>query len=263
MNLQEGTFKNFYKALVPAVFGCTLYTPSPPPQPSVFSSSVLFKRHAETSTPGRAVGRSAQAAAWTCPPSASAAWGASREAAAWGWRVPAASRYTKTSSSPSPKPGAARWTPPRTSWEQAWRWSEELWSSPSLGSPQGLLVACPRSRNHCLSGYPARIESPTAAMVFNPRARQVATCREDEQSLWAVHSPPQPRLTRARKILPQLRRLSLPPSDYTRTQPAVQFMKGGWGRDAFIAGCLHYAGEKASHSSGDWSSAPHTVSLCR
>lgn len=209
-----------------------------------------FRTHAGTLTPSRAVGRSAQAAAWTCPPSFSAAWGASKEAAAWGWRVPAASRCTKTSSSPSPKPGAGRWTPPRTSWGQAWRWSEGLSSSPSLGSPQGLLVACPRSRNHRLSGYPAGlapIEFPT--MVFNPHARQVATCWEDERSLWAVHSPPQRRLARARKILPQPVLSTVWLHAHTASR-AIYEGRGGVGERCLHHWLPHAAGEKARQSSG-------------
>lgn len=71
MNLQKGTFKNFHKASVPAVFGSTSY---PTTTTTTFCPFVfLFKTHAETSAPGRAVGKSGQAAAWTCPLSSSAA----------------------------------------------------------------------------------------------------------------------------------------------------------------------------------------------
>lgn len=227
---------------------CLVVPPTPfsPPTTTTFCPFVfLFKTHAETSAPGRAVGKSGQAAAWTCPPSSSAAWRASKGAAAWGWGVRAASRYTKTSSSPSPKPGAARWTPPRTSWEQAWSWSEEHRSFPSLGSSQGLQVACPGSRNHSLNAYPASlaaIEFPFAAMVFNPHARQVRTCWEHERGLWAVHSPPQRRLTQTRKILLQLCRTSLLLSDYTHTQQAAQFIRGreGWWWGGLGERCLHH-----------------------
>lgn len=232
MNLQKGTFKNFHKASVLAVFGSTSYPFCPTTTFCLFV--FLFKTHAEISSPGRAVEKSGQAAAWTCPPSSSAAWGASKGAAAWGWGVRAASQHTKTSSSPSPKPGAARWTPPRTSWEQAWSWSKEHSSLPSLGSSQGLQVACPCSRNHSLNGYPAglaAIEFPFAAMVFNPHTRQVRTCWEHKRGLQTVHSPPQRRLTRTRKILLQLR-LSPPVWLHAHTAScAIYERKGGVGRE--------------------------------
>lgn len=250
MNPQKGTFYNFNKA---SVRQCLVVLPFCPPPHTTFclSSFVIpFKIHAETSSPGRAVGRSGQAAAWTCPSSSSAAWGASREAAAEGWEVRAASRHTKTSSSPSLKPGAARWTPPRTSLEQAWSWSEERSSIPSLGSSQGLQVPCPCLRNHRLNGHPASsapIEFPFAAMVFNPHARQVQTCWEHWRGLWAVHSPAHWRLKQK-----SFCSCGACPFSWLTTrahsQPCNLWEEGrGWVRDAFITGCFPCTGEKASH----------------
>lgn len=124
--------------------------------------------HAKTSGPSEAAWKSGRAAAWISPPSVSVAWGASREAAAWGSGVRGASPRTSSSSSPSPEPWAARWTPPGTSWGQAWRFG----SNPPLSPLPKMLLLLRSSRvwqmccrSHCFQhpdGYV--IEFPW----FNP-----------------------------------------------------------------------------------------------
>lgn len=82
--------------------------------------SHVFTAGADASAQSVAVWENGQAAAWLFPPSCSAAWWAPREAAAWGSGVPGASPRTGSGSSPSPVPGAVRWTPPGISSGQAW-----------------------------------------------------------------------------------------------------------------------------------------------
>lgn len=179
MNLQKGTFKNFHKASVPAVFGSTSYPASPPlPQPSVRSASFsehMLKPRLQAGLSERA-GRLQHGLAHRVPqlleehPKEQQHEGEESE------QHPDIQRQVPAPAQSQGQRGGRHHEPlgSRHGVEV-----EERWSFPSLGSSQGLQVACPCSRNHGLNAYPAglaAIEFPFAGMVFNPHAGQVRTC---------------------------------------------------------------------------------------